>query len=309
MAPRAIPVLLAAVVFVAPGCDRYQPPSDADAGTVEVVARGLTFEAPDSIRTGWTTFRFRNESGMIHFAVVERLPEGVGVREQQQQVAPVFQRGMDLLNAGKADAAMREFGELPEWFGQVVFMGGPGLTSPGHTSRSTMFLEPGTYMLECYVKTNGVFHSYNPDTTAFGMVRQFIVTSSASETSEPDATLNLTLSSERGIEMTGDPVAGEQTIAVHFEDQKAHENFVGHDVHLVRLTDSTDMDRLTAWMDWSANGGLETPAPGEFLGGVNEMPAGSTGYFTVRFAPGRYGWIAEVPDSRAKGLLQEFSVP
>jgi hypothetical protein len=301
MTPRALPGLIAIAVILASGCSERR-------ATVEVVARGRSFLAPDSIPAGWTTFRFKNESGFVHFAVVERLPEGVGVREQQEHVAPVFQQGMDLLVAGKTDAAMQKFGELPAWFGQVVFQGGPGLTSPGHTSETTIRLEPGRYMLECYVKTDGVFHSYNPDSASFGMVHEFTVTGPVRRAPEPTAAVALTLSSAGGIEMTGDPVAGEQAVAVRFQDQKAYENFVGHDVHLVRLTDTTDLARLTNWMDWTRAEGLQTPAPAEFLGGINEMPAGSIGYLSVRLTPGRYAWIAEVPRADEKGMLREFAV-
>ena len=83
---------------------------------VDVVARGLTFVAPEEVPSGWLTFRLRNESGMVHVALIQRLPAGIGVSEQQAQVAPVFQRGMDLINQGKPDAAMEAFGELPAWF-------------------------------------------------------------------------------------------------------------------------------------------------------------------------------------------------
>ena len=89
----------------------------------------------------------------------------------------------------------------------------------------------------------------------------------------------------------------------------AHENFVGHDVHLARLEDDTDLEQLAIWMDWSEPSGLETPAPVQFVGGVNEMPAGETGYVHVRLAPGRYAWIAEVPHSMQKGMLKTFVVP
>jgi hypothetical protein len=141
------------------------------------------------------------------------------------------------------------------------------------------------------------------------MVHQFIVTQAASTAPEPKATVTLTLSNEGGIEMAGTPTPGPNTVAVHYQDQKVHENFVGHDVHVARLTDSTDVDALVAWMDWSRDDGLATPAPAEFLGGLNEMPAGATGYFTVQLDPGRYAWIAEVPNAREKHLFAEFSVP
>jgi len=277
-------------------------------GVVEVTALGTTFDAPDSIPSGWTTFRFRNASEMTHFALVERLPEGQGIASQQAEVAPVFQDGMNLLAAGDVDGAMARFGELPEWFGGIAFVGGPGLTGPGQTSEATVHLEPGTYLLECYVKTAGVFHSFNPVPNRYGMVHELTVTDRMSEAPEPTATLRLSISSERGITMESEPAAGRQTVAVRYVDQTVHENFVGHDVHLVRLDDDVDLEALEAWMDWSRPDGLQTPAPAVFLGGVNELPAGATGYFTANLEPGRYAFVAEVPGSSGKGMLRTFDV-
>jgi hypothetical protein len=285
-----------------------QVPEKTAESVVEVVARGLTLEAPSEIPSGWTTFRFRNEAPMVHFAVIEKLPEGQGLASQQREVAPVFQAGLELLSAGNVDAAMAKFGELPAWFGEVVFLGGPGLTSPGRISEATVKLEPGTYLLECYVKTGGIFHSYNPDSTAFGMVHEFRVTAAASEQTEPMADIRLAISSQGGITMDGAPSAGRQIFAVHFADQIVHENFVGHDVHLARLPDGADLDGLEQWMDWTRPAGLQPPSPVEFLGGLNEMPAGSTGYFSVMLEPGQYAVISEVPGTKAKGLLQTFTV-
>jgi hypothetical protein len=300
-----------AAACLACGCTGHKPASESDreANEMDIFVHTLAFEAPDSTAAGWTTLRFHNESAMTHFAVVERLPEGVGVEEHQAFVAPVFQAGMDLLNAGRSEAAMAKFGELPEWFGKVVFMGGPGLTGPGRISQTTIRLEPGIYLLECYVKTAGVFHSYNADPGTFGMVHQFTVTAPPSPAPEPIADLDLSLSMAGGIEMEGEPRLGTQTVGVHFVDQAAHENFVGHDVHLVRLSEHTDMNALVAWMDWRQKTGLQTPAPATFLGGINEMPAGNTGYVTVTLEPGRYAWIAEVPNADASGFLKLFSLP
>jgi len=275
---------------------------------VEVVVRVMTFEAPERIPSGWTTFRFRNESPMVHFAVVERMPEDKGIAAHQEEVAPVFQEGMDLLGEGKSEEAMAAFGRLPAWFGDIVFLGGPGLTAPGRTSEATVRLEPGTYLLECYVKTNGVFHSYNPDPDVYGMVHEFRVTDDATGASAPEADLRMTVSAETGIGIDGPVSSGRHTVEVRFADQTIHENFVGHDVHLARVADDTDLGALEAWMDWSRPGGLSTPAPAEFLGGLEEMPAGSTGYFSVTLEPGDYAWIAEVPNASAKGMLKTFTV-
>jgi hypothetical protein len=276
---------------------------------VLVTARGLTLDAPDQIPAGWVTFRFRNESSMVHFGVLERMPAGIGIDEQQKQVAPVFQAGMNLLSEGHPGAAQAEFGKLPAWFAKVVFLGGPGLTSPGRTSETTVKLTPGTYLMECYVKTAGVFHSYNPDSGAYGMVHQFRVTAPPSGAPEPSATLRITLSTEHGIQVHGDPVPGVQTVAVHFDDQELHGNFVGHDLHLVKLGDGVDPAAVAAWMDWTQPHGLEVPAPATFLGGVQEMPAGDTGYLTVDLTPGRYAWISEVPHPDRSGMLRTFTVP
>ena len=278
-------------------------------GVVDVIARGLTLDAPDEIPSGWTTFRFSNESPMIHFALVERLPDGQGIGSQQAEVAPVFQDGLDLLGAGETEAALQRFGDLPSWFGDIVFLGGPGLTSPGRTSQTTVFLEPGTYLLECYVKTGGVFHSFNADPAINGMVHEFRVTGERSEAAEPSATLQIEISTAGGIEVEGDLVPGEHTVAVRFVDQTVHENFVGHDVHLVRVSDDLDLGELEQWMDWSQPTGLQTPAPAQFLGGIHEMPAGTTGFFSVTLEPGNYAWISEVPNSSEKGMLKLFSVP
>ena len=312
MSPRSA---VAFLMLATSACTSGEPPADdpgpeapAEVGVVDVVAQGLTLEAPDTIPAGWTTFRFVNGSPMIHFAIIERMPEGQGLVSQQTEVAPVFQRGMDLLAEGDADAAMAAFGELPAWFGEIVFLGGPGLTSPGLTSEATVHLEPGTYLLECYVKTDGVFHSYNPDPQIQGMVREFTVTETSSEAPRPEPTVLMAISSTSGIEMAQTPSPGVQTLAVHFTDQTVYENFVGHDVHLFRLPDDLAPTEVEAWMDWTRPEGLQTPAPAEFLGGLNEMPAGSTGYITVDLTPGRYAWVAEVPGAGEKGMLQVFEV-
>jgi hypothetical protein len=277
-------------------------------GVVEVIIETMDFQMPDSIPSGWTTFRTDNRSAMTHFGVVERMPEGYGLREQQDQVAPVFQKGMDLIVAGDMDGALATFGELPEWFGQIVFVGGPGLMAPQTVTETTVFLEPGTYLLECYVKTDGIFHSYNPNPALDGMVTQFTVTDESNGAPEPVPTLEITIGSETGMRVVGEPSAGRHTIAVHFEDQVLHEHFVGHDAHLVRLKPETDLDGLVAWMNWSLPAGLQTPAPAAFLGGVNELPAGATGYFGVTLEPGDYAFIAEVPAADEKGMFHRFSV-
>lgn len=293
------------------GCAGEEPTAGGTTpvpGVVDVTIETMDFQMPDSIPSGWTTFRTNNKSAMTHLGVVERMPDGFGLREQQDQVAPVFQEGMDLIVAGDLDGAMAKFGELPEWFGRIVFLGGPGLMAPGEITKTTVFLEPGTYLLECYVKTDGIFHSYNPNPVMDGMVAQFTVTDQPNGAPEPVPTLEISIGSEAGISVVGEPGVGQHTIAAHFEDQVLHEHFLGHDVHLVRLTPETDPEALVAWMNWSLPDGLQTPAPAAFLGGINELPAGQTGYFSATLEAGEYAFIAEVPTADQKGMFHRFTV-
>ena len=291
----------------APAESMIQEAEAIPTGLVEVKAVGLTLEAADEIPSGWTTFKFINASEMIHLAYLYKLPEGIGL-DDHKKLAGVFQNFMDDINGkplSEPDAGM----EIPEWFGNIKTFGGPGLLSGATTGETTVYIEPGTYFLECYVKTDGLFHSYNPSPTQHGMIHQFTVTEESNGASEPDPTLEIEVSGETGMKISGEATTGLHTIKVTYPDQKPHENFQGHDIHLVKLTEESQMDEIVQWMDWRNPTGLQTPAPaGVFLGGTNELPAGGTAYFSAELVPGDYIWISEVPNAHEKGLLVEFKV-
>lgn len=272
--------------------------SGRSANVVDITVEGHGLDGPESIPSGWTTMRFHNRSGATHFVLVQDLPDGKTVDDSRAEIYPVFQDAMDLINAGDPDAGFAEFARLPEWASDVVYTGGPGFAGPGEVVETTLYLEPGVYMLECYVKTGGVFHD---------MSTGLVVTDETTKAPEPDADVEITVSSENGFEIVGEPRPGRLTFAVHFEDQTTHGNVLGHDVHLARVGPDTDLDELATWMNWIV--GLETPAPAQFLGGTHDMPAGSTAYFTVQLTPGEYVLIAEVDDPAGKGMLETFTVP
>ncbi len=298
------------------GCGTPQPPQDsatevetAEPSTqvVEILAEGLTIQAPDSIPSGWSIFRFDNPTNMVHLITIAWYPGGRGVKEHQDTLAPIFQNVMDQIN-GKQLSAPEVGTDVPAWFGEVKFLGGPALLSPGHTSEVMVKLDPGKYVLECYVKTDGVFHSYNPDPQTYGMAREIMVTEEASGLQPPQADLSINLSAADGIQVEGDPTPGEHWVEVNMMDQQLYENFLGHDVHLVRLAEDTDLEQLGAWMSWANPTGLQTPAPAEFLGGTNEMPAGHKAYFKISLEPGSYAWVAEIPNPASHNMLVEFEV-
>lgn len=261
------------------------------------------------IASGWTTFRFENRAHAPHFLIIEKMPEFEGdqktVEDSEAEVVPVFQNFMDLFRNEPLSFPSLGF-TLPAWYSEVIFMGGPGLTSSGETSETRVYLEPGTYVIECYVKTeDGTFHSTK------GMIEGLVVGERSNAAGEPPRTAGRVTVSTDGISIDRAPQRpGTQTFEVHFADQTVYSHFLGHDVHLVRLDPGADLEALETWMNWVIPGSLASPAPAgvTFLGGVQDMPAGSTSYLRANLTSGDYAWIAEVPDASAKNMLVEFTV-
>jgi hypothetical protein len=279
-----------------------------EANVVELRAVGMTFEGPSQIPSGWTTFEFVNASSMIHFAMIDVPPAGITAEIFTNTVGQYFQDAMDGMNAGDQAAVEAAFGKFPDWIGDLGRHGGPGFLSPGRTGRTTVYLEPGRYILECYVKSDGVFHTTSPGEGRLGMSMDLTVTDAKSTAPEPKANVTLTVSNA-GIEIAdGALEPGSNTIRVDFVEQQQFPSFVGNDVHLMRV-DGEDSIRLAdAWLDWRTKDGLEDPSPVTFLGGINDMPAGSHGYFTVDLPPGDYAFIAEIPGPLASGFVLPFTV-
>jgi len=278
------------------------------------------------IASGWTTFQFRNASPADHFFMIYRVPEVAiaaaesaneslldlwysGITEPFQKEYNPYIRGEITYDefANKLGAAIMENGS---WFfdpGAPV-MGGPGFTASGRISSTTVHLEPGEYVVECYVKDEDEqFHSY------LGMLEQLTVTEDQSAGEKPAATDRLKISSENGIENVDSLRAGDHVIEIYFEDQATYAHMLGHNVQLVKLSDNSDeelLDRLAGWMDWTKKGSLVNRAPegAEFMGGAMEMTGGSNAYFHVTLEPGEYAWISEIPDPSAHNMLKLFTV-
>lgn len=277
----------------------------SEPGIVEVVTESMDFQMVKSIPSGWTTFKYRNQSADTHFLILEKYPEGKTISDAKKEILPVFQSAMDSINTGKQEAGMTAFGNLPEWFQEVMFMGGTGLIAPGKIAQTTLNLEPGMYIIECYVKmNNGMFHSY------LGMITELEVTPEKNGKEPPTPTSEITISSTNGIEFKDDLEAGRHIFQVNFKDQIVYPNFVGHDINLVKIAEGANLKTLEKWINWLDPKGLISPVPEgfEFLGGVQDMPAGNSGYFSVNLEEGHYAFIAEIPDASKKNMLKEFII-
>lgn len=270
---------------------------------VDVVAEDYAFQSPDSILSGWITFRMHNEGEETHFIYLTRLTGGHTYEEYVTQVGAPIADLMDRQAAGELtqEEVLEGLGaEIPAWYWtEAAPRGGPGMAAPGLISQATVRLEPGLYVMECFMKTpEGVLHWVE------GMIRPLVVTAEASGAPAPEADLHMTLRADTFI-VEGDLTPGVHTVALTFEEQP--EVGFGNDVHLARLEPGMDAESLLPWLDFLNPPGLRNPAPVSFLGGSQERPEGHTLYFTVQLDPGRYAWTSEGPEARR--MVREFTVP
>ncbi|HEY5686807.1 MAG TPA: hypothetical protein VIS27_00710 [Yeosuana sp.] len=278
----------------------------AKENVINILTENMDFQMSDTIPSGWNTFRYKNASTQTHFFLIDKYPNAITLDSVKARVLPPFDNGMKLINEGKTEEGFAEFGKLPAWFMELKNLGGSGLISPGLIAETTVKLDPGYYIIECYVKmSNGVWH------TSMGMAKEVIVSETNSGNEEPTTDTEITISSTDGITFNDTISKGQHCFSVFYKDQIAHENFIGHDINLAKLGANANLDELNDWMDWSNPKGLIEPAPTgvTFLGGVNNMSEGQKGYFTVNLEPGRYILISEVPNPVSKNMLKTFVVP
>lgn len=281
----------------------------------------------NKVSSGWTTFTFTNASDSDHFAVIYKIPQvAVAAAEESgeelldywyKSITVPFQEEYNNLADGSVDygtfvnnlvAAISNKGP---WFFEpgAPAYGGPGFTSAGLSSKTTVYLDPGRYVIECYVKDEAeTFHSY------IGMLEMLTVSDQESGEKEPNSRTSVSISSESGISVDGNLRPGNQTIEIYFEDQIAHEHLLGHNVQLVKLNSEPNQNLLAdvaAWMDWRKPGSLvsRAPANAQLLGGTMEMTAGGSAYYQVNLRPGDYAWIAEVPNPEEKNMIHRFTIP
>lgn len=287
---------VAVLSLVTAGCTDQSPDRPP---TVDITAEDHEFTAPDTVSSGWTTLRMHNQGSEHHLFALVRLPDRITYEDFETEVVAPFDSVWSLVVDGTIDqeeAPKRLRPLLPDWYpDEVMVRGGVGLTAPSRIGETTVNLEPGTYVLECFVLTSkGQYHALR------GMLHPFTVTSATSEAKPPGADQELTVAN---LELEGvSPVsAGEHTFAVHFE--KDPQALPYQHLRLARLDEDTDADELAEWMT-----SLDPvmPAPTDFLGGPGHMPAGNTAYVTVDLEPGRYAWLLGVPPEQ--GEVETFTV-
>ena len=248
--------------------------------TATVHAKDFSFDAPESVPAGWTTFHLINDGPNFHHIQLVRLDSG--------------KTAQDL------DAAMKNPGPPPRW---AVFVGGPNAPSPGSSSDATLNLTPGNYVLLCMVDIPAhVPHA------AKGMVRPLTVTAaSGTPAAEPNADVTIS-ESDYKFDIPATISAGNHTFKVVNSGPQPHE------VEIIRLAPGKTMKDFGEFMAKAYADKVDGPPPGDGIGGITAMIPGATEYFTANMTPGNYVMICFVPDGKDgkphsdHGMVKEFTI-
>lgn len=276
-----------------------------NANIIEVVTNQMDFQIPSQLKSGWTTFRYNNKSSETHFFIFEKLPEGITIENYNNELVPPFKAAFNHLINDEVEKAMKEFEKVPAWWNDVKLGGGVGLISPKSVAESTIYMHPGTYVMECYIRMpNGMPHAF------YGMLKEIKVTETKNNNKEPSHDHQITISSSEGITFQDSIKAGNYQLAINFKDQKRYETLLGHDVNLVRLDNISKLDTLAKWINAADIKAFRTPIPDglTFLGGVEDLEEGETGYFRTQLEQGTYVLISEIPNALDRKMYKTFKV-
>ncbi len=281
------------------GCQSQEADSTSERPIAEVIATDSSLSVREAVPAGWVTFRMENEGTAHHSFKLRKLPEGQTVANYRRAVLAPADSFEALLVEGRIDSStyrqeMRK--RVPEWLQEVTTVGGITGLAPGRSAQVTHDLAPGHYVLECFFRT-----PENRTHALLGVQAGLRVTGDSSGAAPPTADLTAELSPE-AFDVDSSSLSDEQTLAFRSVGgpEKASSPYVG----LFRLTDETGTGEVLAWIDR----GLPLPAPTDWIGGPEPMPAGDVGYVTVGdLPPGRYAWITErAPDTT--GMVKTFTV-
>jgi len=259
--------LIAAGLAAGTACARPAPPADGPS-VVIITATDYAFNAPDTIPAGRTTFRLVNQGKELHHASLVRLGDGKTIADF----------------GAALQAAMKNHGPPPAW---ASFAGGPNAVTPGDTASATQLLEPGSYVLVCWIPTiDGTPHIMK------GMMRAIVVIGAATarpaEPAEPAPDVVVTLN-DYDFQFARPLTAGRRTIRVENAGPQAHE------IVITALPSGKTLQDFVAW----EKGGEKGPLPtGRWLGGVATLDAGAHAQFTATFQPGNYLLLCFWPDAK-----------
>jgi len=251
MAALAVPLL--------GGC-AVRAESNGPAAITELVvtAEEFRFQAVDTIAEGFTRIRLVNKGSQGHHLQLLRLEDG----HTAEEVLEHARRG-ELITP---------------W---LHFVGGPSVPAPGAASEVTVELEPGEYLMVCYMPSGGVPH------LLMGMTRRLVVVPSPARPAvEPRVDARLTLDSY-SFDITPALHAGRRVIRVKNVAVEPHE------AGFVRVSRGRTAADVLRWLRQK-----DGPPPFEPAGGTMVLSRSEVSFVTADFFPGEYVLLCYVPDTR-----------
>jgi len=256
-------------------CAKPAPTPPPGPNVVTITATDYAFGLPDTLPAGLTEFHLVNHGAEVHHAAMVRVtgdhrPEEVA--QALEQVPP------------------------PDW---VAMVPGPNQAAPHDSSNTTVILEPGNYLLICFIPSpDGMPHFMK------GMTRAFTVTGAVpADAALPEADVMLTLA-DYEFRLSTPLTAGTHTIRVENAGPQLHE------VGIERLADGKTLADYQAWMAQP-----QGPPPVRPMGGViGPAPGAPAATFTITLTPGHYLLTCYVPDAGdrrphvAHGMVQEIEI-
>lgn len=274
---RHLTTFLAAILLLA-ALAACQPGAPED-NLPEYVLRAseYTFEAPAELPAGRAWIQLVNDGAEAHHLQFVRLNDGVTLEQFQTELQQ------------KGDGALV----------LTTFPGGVGVLSPhGGQGRVLLDLTEGQYVLMCFIPdAEGVPH------LAKGMMVPIrVVASDAAAQAEPRADVTATLK-DFTLQFPAEVKAGLQMWKVTNEGPQPHE------IMIVKLAEGKSMDDVTTFMR-----APEGNPPFEWLGGMQALSTGQSGWLELDLAAGNYVAFCQVPDFASGtlhhqlGMLTAFTV-
>lgn len=271
-------LVLAATSLAAFGaCAKKPAPPPPTANVVTVMAGDYTFQAPDTIPAGLTTLMLKNLGKEVHQVIMMRLDSGKTVADLQPMLS-------------NPDAP------IPGW---LYFPLGVNGIVPGDSANATATLEPGHYVMVCFLPSpDGAPH------VAKGMLRPIEVTASTAALA-PEPTADLVITAKDFTWDVSAPITpGTHTIRMENAGPQLHE------VQIFQLAPGKATADFMAWLQ----GGMKGEPPAKPIGGFAGPTPGGHGFFTTTFAPGSYVFVCFVPDKTdfkphvMHGMVKEITV-
>jgi uncharacterized cupredoxin-like copper-binding protein len=259
-------------------------PAEAASLTAEFEVADFTITGPSQLPAGATRVTVENTGSEPHHLVFARLADG-------QSAEDFFASFTTLDPTGVAE-----------------LLGGPNGVKPGASLSATVALEPGRYVLACFIPSpDGVPHFLK------GMTAELTVVRSAVPDDLPDAARTVHLDEYEfgrgGQELAGFDGTGTMTVS--------NEGTELHELTIVRLRDGATLEDVTAAASTPVGSPRPDPLPYESAGGVSFLSPGRSSWVDVDafgLAPGRYAFVCFIPSPSdrishaAKGMVHEFTL-